>query len=77
MSPSRNPLAYYYNNIVGTLNLLRAMDKHNVRSIVFSSSATVYGEHNPIPYIEKMEIGGQQPLRPHQGTDRGHPLRPG
>jgi len=42
----QEPLAYYYNNIVGTLNLLRAMDKHNVRSIVFSSSATVYGEHN-------------------------------
>lgn len=54
-------MAYYYNNIVGTLNLLRVMDKHNVRSIVFSSSATVYGEHNPIPYIEKMEIGANNP----------------
>jgi UDP-glucose 4-epimerase len=57
----QEPLNYYYNNIVGTLNLLRAMDKHNVRSIVFSSSATVYGEHNPIPYIEKMEIGANNP----------------
>jgi UDP-glucose 4-epimerase len=57
----QEPLAYYYNNIVGTLNLLRAMDKQNVRSIVFSSSATVYGEHNPIPYIEKMEIGANNP----------------
>ncbi|MBO1266734.1 SDR family NAD(P)-dependent oxidoreductase, partial [Arthrobacter cavernae] len=45
----QQPLAYYHNNIVGTLNLLRAMDKHGVRSIVFSSSATVYGEHNPTP----------------------------
>ena len=32
-----------------------------MRSIVFSSSATVYGEHNPIPYVEKMEIGANNP----------------
>ena len=57
----REPLAYYYNNLVGTLNLLRAMDKHDVRTLVFSSSATVYGEHNPIPYVEKMEIGANNP----------------
>ncbi|MGO4230979.1 UDP-glucose 4-epimerase GalE [Arthrobacter sp. YAF34] len=57
----REPLMYYHNNLVGTLNLLRAMDRHNVRSIVFSSSATVYGEHNPIPYVEKMEIGANNP----------------
>ena len=37
------------------------MDRHGVRSIVFSSSATVYGEHNPVPYIEKMEIGANNP----------------
>src|SRR6478736_3370699 len=46
----REPLKYYYNNLVGTLNLVRVMDRHDVRSIVFSSSATVYGEHNNIPY---------------------------
>ncbi len=57
----REPLKYYYNNLVGTLNLIRAMDRHDVRSIVFSSSATVYGEHNPIPYVEKMEIGANNP----------------
>src|SRR5680860_298729 len=39
----REPLKYYYNNLVGTLNLIRVMDRHDVRSIVFSSSATVYG----------------------------------
>ncbi|MDQ0709495.1 UDP-glucose 4-epimerase [Arthrobacter woluwensis] len=55
------PLEYYYRNVAGTINLLRAMDAHDVRSIVFSSSATVYGEHNPIPYIEKMEIGASNP----------------
>jgi UDP-glucose 4-epimerase len=57
----REPLKYYHNNLVGTLNLIRVMDRHNVRSIVFSSSATVYGEHNPIPYVEKMEIGANNP----------------
>ena len=57
----REPLKYYYNDLVGTLNLIRVMDRHDVRSIVFSSSATVYGEHNPIPYVEKMEIGANNP----------------
>lgn len=57
----REPLRYYHNNLVGTLNLLRVMDRHGVRSIVFSSSATVYGEHNPSPYLEKMEIGANNP----------------
>jgi UDP-glucose 4-epimerase len=57
----REPLKYYYNNLVGTLNLIRVMDRHGVRSLVFSSSATVYGEHNPIPYVEKMEIGANNP----------------
>ena len=57
----REPLKYYYNNLVGTLNLIRVMDRHDVRSLVFSSSATVYGEHNPIPYVEKMEIGANNP----------------
>ncbi len=57
----REPLKYYHNNLVGTLNLIRVMDRHDVRSIVFSSSATVYGEHNPIPYLEKMEIGANNP----------------
>jgi UDP-glucose 4-epimerase len=57
----REPLRYYHNNLTGTLNLLRVMDRHDVRSIVFSSSATVYGEHNPSPYVEKMEIGANNP----------------
>lgn len=45
------PLHYYKNNISGTVNLCEVMYKHNVKNIVFSSSATVYGdpEVNPIP----------------------------
>ncbi|WP_310626567.1 UDP-glucose 4-epimerase GalE [Limnohabitans sp.] len=45
------PLRYLDNNVSGTINLLQAMDRANVRRIVFSSSATVYGDpvHVPIP----------------------------
>lgn len=39
----KNPLLYYTNNIISTLNLLNSMEKHGVRKLVFSSSATVYG----------------------------------
>jgi len=52
------PLEYYTNNLVSTLNLLAAMRKYNVKNFVFSSSATVYGEHAPIPYQEDYPIGG-------------------
>jgi len=50
------PMKYYQNNINGTLVLLEAMDKHGCRSIVFSSSATVYGDA-PIPYTEDSQVG--------------------
>ena len=42
------PLKYYYNNITGTIELCEAMARHGVKKIVFSSSATVYG--NPKAY---------------------------
>lgn len=50
----RMPLEYYHNNITGTLMLIDAMRKHGVKKIVFSSSATVYGVNNPVPYVETM-----------------------
>jgi UDP-glucose 4-epimerase len=49
------PLDYYTNNLVSTLSLLRAMAAHDVRRLVFSSSATVYGDHAPVPYREDHE----------------------
>lgn len=49
-----NPLKYYENNITGTLNLLESIKNHNVKHIVFSSSATVYGMDNKVPYNESM-----------------------
>lgn len=46
------PLAYYQNNVSGSLNLLRAMQLADVKCIVFSSSATVYGDPNSVPVTE-------------------------
>lgn len=53
----QKPLEYYYNNISGTLNLLKVMKKYNCKNIVFSSSATVYGERETPRYIEEMGRG--------------------
>ena len=50
------PLEYYSNNLISTLNLLEVMSKYNVKKIVFSSSATVYGEQK-VPYVETMKRG--------------------
>ncbi len=52
------PLIYYDNNIGGTLALLKVMKAHGVKTIVFSSSATVYGSKNSAPFNEEMETGG-------------------
>mgnify|MGYP000314415389 CR=1 FL=1 len=51
------PLEYYNNNITGTLILCDEMRKHGVKNIVFSSSATVYGDPAQIPITEKCPKG--------------------
>jgi len=51
------PVLYYRNNIDTTLALLECMEKYGVKNIIFSSSATVYGEENPVPYTEEMKRG--------------------
>ena len=48
----QQPLAYYENNVSGTLTLLNAMQSANVRTMVFSSSATVYGNPASVPITE-------------------------
>ena len=53
----QKPLEYYRNNIDTTLTLLECMKETGVHQFVFSSSATVYGEENDIPYIETMKKG--------------------
>ena len=52
------PLEYYENNIAGTVTLLEAMRDHGCKRIVFSSSATVYGSENEVPFVETMKVGG-------------------
>ena len=51
------PLEYYDNNVYGTIKLLKAMKKFNCKKIVFSSSATVYGDPGTPKYTENMERG--------------------
>ncbi|WAM43852.1 UDP-glucose 4-epimerase GalE [Edwardsiella piscicida] len=53
----QQPLAYYDNNVGGTLILLEAMSDARVHNIIFSSSATVYGEQPQVPYVETMPTG--------------------
>ena len=56
-----SPLRYYENNILSTVVLLKVMAKHGCKKIIFSSSATVYGPKNPIPYVEDMETSATNP----------------
>ena len=55
------PLEYYENNVSGTLTLLRVMRKYGCRTMIFSSSATVYGSQNPVPYREEMPTSATNP----------------
>ncbi|MBT8529308.1 UDP-glucose 4-epimerase GalE [Polynucleobacter paneuropaeus] len=55
---NQEPLRYYDNNVGGSISLLEAMQEAKVRTIIFSSSATVYGEPQYLPYDE------QHPLKP-------------
>ncbi len=55
------PLKYYENNISGTVSLLQIMDKHNVKKIIFSSSATVYGDPERLPLDETCRLSTTNP----------------
>lgn len=55
------PVRYYENNLESTLNLLKCMDEFGVKKLVFSSSATVYGEKNKAPYDETMDTSATNP----------------
>ena len=55
------PLEYYENNLNGTFVLLAAMREAGCKRFVFSSSATVYGMHNPVPYVEDMPTSATNP----------------
>jgi len=57
----KEPLRYYHNNITGTINLCRVMSKYNIRNIVFSSSATVYGNPASVPITEDFPVNTVNP----------------
>ena len=53
----KKPLEYYHNNISGTLSLLKIMRKYSCKNIIFSSSATVYGDPEKVPITEDFPKG--------------------
>ena len=55
------PLHYYHNNITGTLLLCKAMQKYGVKNMVFSSSATVYGDPSRVPITEDFPLSATNP----------------
>ncbi|MBK9217867.1 MAG: UDP-glucose 4-epimerase GalE [Uliginosibacterium sp.] len=55
------PLAYYENNLGGTFTLLQALDAAGVRTLIFSSSATVYGDPARVPILEDFPTGATNP----------------
>jgi UDP-glucose 4-epimerase len=57
------PLKYYENNVFGSMQLFKVMQEHNVKNIVFSSSATVYGDPIALPLDEGMPAG--VPINPY------------
>ena len=60
-----NPMRYWEINVIGSHNLLKVMDKYNCKTLVFSSSATIYGDSEKIPTSEDAKI---KPLNPYGNT---------
>ena len=59
--PVREPLRYYDNNVSGTVTLLHCMQEAGVRAVVFSSSATVYGDPATVPVREDFPLSATNP----------------
>lgn len=57
----KRPALYYYNNVLGSLNLLQNAKKYNTKNIIFSSSATVYGDPIFLPISESHPIRAKNP----------------
>jgi len=55
------PWIYYKTNVAGSLNLYRVMVESGVKTLIYSSSATVYGPSNPLPYKESMPLSATNP----------------
>ncbi len=55
------PLRYFHNNVTGTISLCQVMSDHGVRTLVFSSSATVYGDPHAVPITEEFPLSATNP----------------
>src|SRR5690606_37386936 len=56
-----NPISYYHNNIAGTLHLLQVMAELECKNLIFSSSATVYGASEDVPFKETSPTSAVNP----------------
>ena len=56
-----DPLRYYHNNVIGTISLCEVMIEHNIKNLVFSSSATVYGDPHKVPITEDFPLSPSNP----------------
>ncbi|MEK6597805.1 MAG: UDP-glucose 4-epimerase GalE, partial [Gemmatimonadota bacterium] len=55
------PIRYFHNNVTGTISLCQVMTDHGVRTMVFSSSATVYGDPHAVPITEEFPLSATNP----------------
>ena len=62
---TQKPLFYYENNVAGTINLIKCMEKHQVNNLIFSSSACVYSDKNVAPFNEDAILN---PINPYGRT---------
>lgn len=56
-----DPIKYYENNLIGSIYLLKAMKEYNLKNLIFSSSATIYGQAEQVPIPEESKIGATNP----------------
>jgi len=64
----QNPLMYYQNNLFSLINTLKAQEEHGINHLIFSSSATVYGNPSTMPIIE--DTPTQRPFSPYGNTKK-------
>ena len=68
----QNPWDYFETNLTGTLNLLEACREFNVKKFVLASTSSVYGENNPLPFLE--DANTDRPLSPYAASKKAAEL---
>ena len=64
----QQPLLYYETNLVSTINILKCLNETNCRTLIFSSSATVYGDPSSVPINEAPQKGAHEITNPYGKT---------